>query len=79
SYADWKHYAELGLFAYDNQDVHRIDEDKKHQYDIIFRPNIPLHLSQISGLNGYLNIIPRFDLTFGDNIKFEKLQATLIE
>ncbi len=79
SYVDWKRYAESGLFAYDNQDVHRTDKDKQDQYDIIFRPDKPLRLNQVPKLSEYLNIIPHFDLAFGDNIKFDKMQATLIE
>lgn len=79
SFADWKHYAELGLFAYDNQDVHKTGADKQYQYDIIFRPDTPLHLDDIPGLREHLNIIPRFDIAFGDNIKFDKMQAALIE
>src|SRR3954467_958443 len=28
SYSDWKRYAELGFFAYDNQDVHRTEQNR---------------------------------------------------
>jgi hypothetical protein len=79
SFADWKYYAELGFFAYDNQDVHKTKPDKQYQYDIIFRPDTPLHFKQLPQLSEYLNIIPRFNLAFGDNIRFDKMQATLIE
>ena len=79
SYTTWKRYAESGIFAYDNQDVHRTDEDKQHQYEIIFRPDKPLHVNEVPDLNKYLDIIPRLDLAFGDNIKFDKMQAALIE
>ena len=79
AFISWKKYASQGFFAYDNQDVHRSDNDKQNQYDIIYRPAVPVYAHEVYGLNDYSSIIPYFDLTFGDNIKFDKLKTALVD
>jgi hypothetical protein len=79
NFNDWKNYSELGFFAYDNQDVHRPNEEELNQFDIIYRPTIPLLITQLPGFNRFSEIIPRFNLTFGENIKFDDLRRSLIE
>ncbi len=75
NYEDWKKYAELGFYAYDNRDVHRTN--KLEQYDIIYEPEKPLKLESQTELKRFKNIIPEFDLEFGENLKFAELQKAL--
>ena len=79
NFNDWQTYGELGFFAYDNQDVHRLNEKELKQFDIIYKPITPLLSTQLVGLNKFSEIIPRFNLTFGENIKFEDLRRSLVE
>lgn len=74
-FQDWIYYASLGLFAYDNQDVHRVE--KLNQYDIICQPKVPLKIESTSLINDFEEIIPVFDLIFGEDITFESLQKSL--
>ena len=76
-YDDWKKYAELGFYAYDNQDVHRTN--KLERYDIIYQPKEPLKIESQIILKKFENIIPKFDLVFGENLKFLELEKALEE
>ena len=73
-YGDWKKYAELGFYSYDNSDVHRTN--KLEQYDIIYEPKMPLKMESQTELKKFENIIPRFELVFGKNLKFSELKET---
>ncbi|PXY46091.1 MULTISPECIES: hypothetical protein [Flavobacterium] len=77
NYDDWRNYAELGFYAYDNQDVHRTN--KLERYDIIYQPKEPLTIENQTELKKFENIIPKFDLVFGENLKFVELENTLKE
>lgn len=73
-FQDWKNYAALGFFAYDNQDAHRIE--KLYQYDIIYKPVFPIKIESTIR-NSFQEIIPAFDLIFGEDVKFEILEKSL--
>lgn len=75
NYEDWKKYASLGFFAYDNEDVHRTK--KLYQYDIIYIPQTPLKLNSKSIIYDFFDIIPVFNLIFGGDIKFANLEKSL--
>ncbi len=75
NYSDWKKYSSLGFYAYDNDDVHRTK--KSLQYDIIYSPKSPLKIDLKSTIYNFIDIIPFFDLIFGEDIKFEKLEKSL--
>lgn len=76
-YDDWKKYAELGFYAYDNEDVHRTN--KLERYDIIYQPKEPLKIENQTELKKFENVIPKFNLIFGENLKFVDLEKTLKE
>ena len=42
SIADWRDYAQQGLYAFDFYDVHRVGAAKKGGYDLICRPDVAL-------------------------------------
>ena len=79
NYNDWQKYSELGFFAYDNQDVHRPFGKELMQFDIIYKPIKPIFSTQLLELNKFSEIIPKFSLTFGNDLKFCDLKNSLIE
>ncbi len=50
---------------------------KLNQYDIIYKPKTPLLINSKSVIYNFIDIIPVFDLIFGEDIKFEKLEKCL--
>ena len=73
NFDDWIAYAEKGLFAFDFQDIHRIE--KRAQYDLIARPLKPLTLDELNlptNLNEYL---VRINCDFGSgNLETDKVK-----
>ena len=59
----WLKYSRKGLFAFDFQDVHRID--KLNQYDLIATPSPPLNIKDLKLKKELIIIIPQFDCNFG--------------
>lgn len=49
-FRDWKLLAEHGLYAFDFQDVHRKGSERKHCYDLIYRPSTPALVSELPEL-----------------------------
>ena len=44
---DFIHFASRGLFAYDWQDVHRVRKLESNRYEMLARPDTPIHLSEL--------------------------------
>jgi hypothetical protein len=66
----WRNWARRGLFAYDYYDVHR--KVKLDRYDLIAAPGKPLLMYSIE-IREFNEIIPRFNITFSDDIPFSQL------
>lgn len=64
--SDWDMYARKGLYAFDYQDVHRKDQDKLNQYDLISKPSAPIHIEELELNNQLISIIPRLKCDFRD-------------
>jgi hypothetical protein len=63
---DWDVYARKGLYAFDYQDVHREQKDKRNQYDLISKPSAPLHIEELDLNNLLISIIPKINCDFRD-------------
>lgn len=72
NFKDWLSYAAKGLFAFDYQDIHR--KQKIDRYDLIAQPTTPL--SNLKGIEKFINIIPTFNLVFDENISIEQLKKS---
>lgn len=69
---DWEDYANKGFFAFDNYDVHRTISFYRH--DLLYKPLKPLLFQDVPGIAKFSDIIPVFNLDFGDDLRFEELQ-----
>lgn len=74
-YSYWHDYSRKGLIAYDYSDAHRKWADRLNQYDLITVPENGIDFLSIQGVLDYRDIIPKFNITFGDDIGFDLLQA----
>lgn len=72
NFSDWISYSEKGIFGFDYQDAHRVD--KINQYDLITKPSKSLVVKNIKSISYLMDVIPIFDLTFENDISFEKLK-----
>lgn len=72
NFKDWLSYTAKGLFAFDYQDIHR--KQKLDRYDLIAQPTTPL--SNLKGIEKFINIIPTFNLVFDENISIEQLKKS---
>lgn len=73
SFSDWTSYAEKGLFAFDFQDIHRINV--KNQYDLIARPVLPLNLKDIHIPINSFEALVELDCDFSSgNLKTELIK-----
>lgn len=62
----FENLARKGFFVYDWSDVHRVNAESLHGYELLAAPARPLNLAQLSAPKQLLSRIPTFDkLTFG--------------
>ena len=73
---DWIDYSKKGLYSYDLRDVHRVKQKK--QFDILFKPEKPLKITDIN-LDKFSDVIPVFDFEFGTDLSFKKLENGLLQ
>ncbi len=74
-YDDWEEYAQKGIFAYDNENIHTIGYPNR--YHLIFKPKKPINYKEISDLKKFETIIPVFNIEFIDFLSFEELKNSL--
>ncbi len=65
-FSDWLTYARKGFFAFDFLDVHRTQEPRLDQYDLIARPMEPILLDDLALSDELKRIIPQIDGNFQD-------------
>lgn len=70
----WRDWAQKGLFAYDYYDIHRVNRFER--YDLVAIPGMPLSIETTPEVTTFERVIPRFNLTFEDNISMAKLKET---
>lgn len=74
-FRDWIEYSKKGIFAFDYQDIHRTE--KFDRYDLISLPKIPIKLNQLNDCDSIIDILPRFNLPFDNNLSFKDLEKSL--
>ena len=72
----WEKQSTKGLFAYDYFDFLR--KQKLEQYDLVSIPVTPLRFDSIPDIDSYIEIIPRFNLIFQNDISFRDLEQAEI-
>ncbi|HEY4112297.1 hypothetical protein [Puia sp.] len=70
----WVNWAQKGLFAFDNEDVHR--NQRLDRYDLIAVPEKALLFDGVPEIGACEDIIPRFNLAFTGDISFSQLKET---